>query len=327
MPEPKFIIIDGNHLVHRAYWAIPNLKAQDGTPTNAIFGFFSTFLNLLQTHNPKYIAITFDSPEKTFRHQAYSEYKALRPEAPDNLKIQFPLIQSLIESVNIALFKQPGVESDDLIATLVKLSEKNSPQIKNLVLSGDMDLFQLLSNYTEVLKPQNGGKILELDRAKFIEKYELEPNQIIDFKGLSGDSSDNLKGVRGIGKKTALSLIHQFGSLQNIYNNLDDVKSKSVRNKLETDRDSAFECFNLAKLKTDCEINFNLEQCRTDQINFDKLLQAFEKYRFFMLIKRLKKMDISRGEITDLANSVFQEEINLIPQKSSKPKEVQLSLF
>jgi len=304
----KTIIVDGNHLIHRSFWGIPPLNSSDGTPSNAIFGFFSTLLHLLYFQKPDYLIFTFDTPEPTFRHKEYSAYKALRKPAPDELKLQIPLIYKLLKLVDIVTYSLVGVESDDLIATLSKMISVDSDNMV-FVLSGDMDLCQLISDRVHILRPQNGGKIMELDEKLFFGKYEIRPDQVIDFKALAGDPSDNIKGVKGIGKKTAVNLLTDYQDLDNVYVNIDQIKSKSVQNKLIIDRESAFHSRYLVELKNDCDISLDLSKASIEKINYDLMMQEFKRYEFYILIKRLERyLNMSNGgEMANMINDVFNQ--------------------
>jgi len=296
-----FIIIDSDALLYRAYYALPPLKTEKGELVNAVYGFLLVFLKVIREFQPDYIASAFDFPAPTFRHRKFKEYKAKRLKAPEDLRQQFPKIKKILENFQVPVFEKKGFEADDIIASLKIKNQKgtNSSQpgakIKNIIISGDLDLLQLVDKNTEVYFLKRGVKEAVLYDEKGVEeKYQgLGPKQLSDFKGLRGDSSDNIPGVFGIGPKTAIFLIKRFKTLENLYQELktDSARAKeikqSLRKKLLDSKEQAFVSKELSKIRSDAPINFNLKMCQWGRYNKEKIKEIFKEYQFETLINRL----------------------------------------
>lgn len=282
----KLILIDGNAIVHRAYHALPPFRTSKGELVNAVYGFASILLNLLNLEKPDYIAVAFDLKGKTFRHEQYEDYKATRIKAPDELYEQIPRIKSLVEAFKIPIFEEEGYEADDILGTLAKQAEKK--RLLTYIVTGDMDTLQLVTEGTKVYG--YNGKFSQptiYDTVKVLGKHGLKPSQVIDMKALQGDSSDNIKGVAGIGPKTAKTLLQKYGTLENIYANLEEIKG-SARDKLEKDKDNAFLSKDLVTIKTDMDISLDLDECATHEYDEETLIRTFQELEFKSLLKRLE---------------------------------------
>ncbi|HRH94253.1 MAG TPA: 5'-3' exonuclease, partial [Candidatus Peribacteria bacterium] len=253
------VIIDGHHLLYRAYWAIPrNMKNSQGIQVNTAFGFASMFMNILKTEQPDSVLFCFDADEKTFRHLQYEEYKAGRSPTPEDFHPQVPGVLRLVDAMGIKRVEGGGFEADDYACAYARAAEKNGDRVT--IISGDRDLFQLVSDTIRVAIPHKGYQMPEYLGPKEVEtKYGVTPAQIPSYKGLVGDSSDNLHGVMGIGPKAAAALLQKYGSLENLYANLKDVK-ESWRTKLEADRESAFFCAKMAELVYDIPLPLGLAE-------------------------------------------------------------------
>ena len=275
----KFLIIDGMALIFRGFYAIRyEMKSPEGLPTNAIYGFTSMLLTTLLNEKPEYVAIAFDLEGPTFRKEEYTEYKAQREKAPDELYAQIPWCKEIAKAFEIPIFEKPGFEADDLIGTLTHEAGKRG--VLSMVLTGDMDLLQLVDDTTRIIAPQNGGaeaKVYHYDDV--VEKWGITPDQVPDYKGLRGDTSDNIPGVMGIGKKTAEKLLNEYGTIENIYENLNKI-SGSLHDKLAKDKDMAFLSKKLATILRDIEIDFNLDACETHCFNKDAVLKIFDTLGF-----------------------------------------------
>jgi DNA polymerase-1 len=283
MEKKRLIIIDSNSIIHRAFYALPKLTTKNGQIINAVYGFLLVFLKAIREFQPDFIAATFDFPGPTFRHKEFKEYKATRPKAPDELYNQIPKIKEILKSFNVQIFEKEGFEADDLIGTIAQKAE--SPEIEKIILSGDLDTLQLVDQNTKVYLLRKGVKETILyDEEKVKEKYGILPKQVVDFKALKGDPSDNIPGVPGIGEKTALKLIKEFGSLENLYSNL-NILNQSLRKKLQDYKEQIFLSKNLAKINQNVEIDFDFKEWKNyDREKVKKILKELE---FFSLIERL----------------------------------------
>lgn len=215
----RFILVDSNSLIHRAFHALPEtLTDKKGNPTNAVFGFARIFLRALKDFKPTYVATTFDFPGKTFRDKLFPTYKATRPKTPEDLTSQFPQVKKLLEKMGLPIFEKEGFEADDLLASLKKKIRAQMPEAEIIILTGDNDTLQLVDEKTKVASPARGIQPPVLfDPEKIQEKYGLKPEQMLDFKALVGDPSDNVPGLRGIGPKTASDLLKKFKNLEGIF--------------------------------------------------------------------------------------------------------------
>jgi DNA polymerase-1 len=304
---PKLLLIDGTALVFRAFYGIrnPMLNSQ-GQPTNATYGFFNILFKTLISYKPDYFAVCFDRSEPTRRHKEYKEYKANRTKAPDELYAQIPVIKHILDTANLNFIEKAGYEADDIIATLDETH--NSPNTQNYIYSADFDLLQLVSDHTFVIKPSSKEeKIVNLDL--FIKKNQITPAQIPDLKGLSGDASDNLPGVKGIGPKTATKLLLKYNTLEGIYEHIQEIKGANQK-KLIQDKDIAFLCKDLAKLNYKTPIDTNLETYNKNNIKVDKLLEEFQKIEFNRLSSRVnymqKVLELKKApQHNPLQNSLF----------------------
>ena len=300
------IIIDGNAVIHLDFHALTTLTTKKGEFVNAVYGFLLVFLKAIREFEPEFVAATFDFPGATFRHQKYKLYKANRPKTPDELCQQIPKIKEILEKFNIQIFEKKGYEADDLIGTISKSAPKKQifPEVETIILSGDFDVLQLVDKNTKAYILKKGIKDTILyDEEKVKEKYQgLSPEQLTDFKALRGDPSDNIPGVTGVGEKTAIFLIENFGSLENLYKELDKNSAKakeiktSLREKLLNCKDQAFISKMLAEIKYDAPIEFNLEKCRWEKYDKEKVVQIFEKYDFKTLISRFLEYDNEKSK-------------------------------
>jgi DNA polymerase-1 len=239
----KLLAIDGNSIVNRAFFGIRPLSGPDGTPTNAIYGFLSMVDRLKNEIHPDMIAVAFDVHQPTFRHEVYDEYKAGRNPMPDELRVQIPLLKDMLRDFGIPVLECPGYEADDILGTLSRRCMESGDEC--YLYTGDRDSFQLISDWVYVCFPKSsptGTQNIMYDKARIAEEFGgLSPSQLIDVKGLQGDSSDNITGVIGIGPKTAVSLIAKYGSINNIYDNLDNLpESEKLRTKLRNGKEDAF---------------------------------------------------------------------------------------
>ena len=287
MAEPaKLVLIDGHALVYRAYFALPSTMATaKGELTNAVFGFASMLLNVLRDEEPDYLAVTFDLG-RTFRHDDYAEYKANRAEMPDDLRVQFGRIYELLAAMDIPTYSAEGYEADDVLAALAQQAEAEG--VDTLIVTGDTDTFQLIGPHVRVLTPRRSfGDTMTYDEDGVRERYGLEPRQLIDYKALVGDTSDNVPGVRGVGAKTATKLLQAYGSVEAIYDHLEEVSSPRFRSALEKGRDEAFLSKHLVTIVTDLPVSLDLEACQVEQINREQIVDLFRELEFRALLDRV----------------------------------------
>lgn len=284
----KLMIIDGNSIINRAFYGVRPLSTRDGTPTNAVYGFLNILLKLLGEEEPDALCVAFDLKAPTFRHEKYEGYKAQRKGMPDELAAQMPILKDVLDAMNIPRYEFEGYEADDLIGTAAKISGKEGYSC--VVVTGDKDSFQLISDTTSVkhVKSRMGQTETKLyDEKAFVEEYGFEPIKIIDLKALMGDSSDNIPGVAGIGEKTAMDLIRRFGTIENIYANIDTLDIKeSVRKKLIAGKEAAEMSYDLAEIRCNAPIEFSPKANIRQPIDNDKLYNLFKKLEFTRLIER-----------------------------------------
>ncbi len=286
MDLQKLILVDGNAIVHRAYHAMPPFRTKKGELVNAVYGFASMILNILKKEKPDFVAVSFDTKAKTFRHEEYKEYKATRVKGPDELYLQFPRVKELVRAFNIPIYELDGFEADDVLGTLAHQADEKK-NIRTYIMTGDQDTLQLITERTSVLYPVKGfGETMIYDVPRVLAKFGLGPIQIPDFKGLKGDSSDNIPGVKGIGEKTAITLLQKYGSLENIYENLDQIKG-SVHDKLERDKEQAFFSKKMATIVLNVPITLDLPSCHTHDYDKNKVSALFEELEFNSLLKKL----------------------------------------
>ncbi len=291
MKKKSFVIIDAMAMAYKAYYAFINrpLKTKKGESTSAVFGFVNQILKVLEDHKPDYIAVATDSKEKTFRHEMYKAYKATREAMPEDMIPQIGRIKEIVELLNIPLYILPGYEADDIIGTAVKLAEKEG--MISYAITPDKDYMQLVTEKTIVAKPGRGSdEVVFYDVKKVVEHYGFEPELMIDYLALVGDSSDNIPGVRGVGEKTALPLIQQFGSIENIYKNLDKVDKPAVKKKLEENKENAFLSKELVTINCSVPMKFDFEKAKFEKPDFDKLRELFIELEFKNLYTRLLKV-------------------------------------
>jgi len=277
----KFLIIDGNSLVNRAYYAMPFLTNREKQPSGAVFGFVNLLTKLILEQKPKYIAVCFDHARKTFRNEIYAEYKGTRKPAPEDLVVQFQPIKDMLKIMGIKVFEQEGIEADDIIGTIAKHS-----CVENILVSGDRDLLQLIDSHTRVWLTRKGvSEVEDFDEVLLKQKMGLVPSGIIDLKALMGDSSDNIPGIPGVGEKTALSLLEKYGDLDKIFEREDEIAGK-LGEKVRTSHEIALISKKLATIKTDCDIDFSIENCSFKFPFSQKVRDFFVDWDFRVLQNR-----------------------------------------
>ena len=293
MPEqrPLLMLIDGPSLVYRGYFALPPLTTSDGTLVNAVFGFLQIVLRGMQDLKPDYAIVSFDLGKPQFRFDAYPEYKAGRPSMPDDLRTQFPIVRELVTMMGMPIRELEGYEADDVIGTLAK--EATRAGVDTMMVSGDLDGLQLVDDHVRLLTTRMGvAATVIYDEAKVMDRYGLRPDQMLDYKALKGDTSDNIPGVPGVGEKTAIALLQEFGSLDGIYANLEQVKGK-LRERLAEHRESAFMSREIGRIVSDLPVALELESARTGRYDRRAVAQRFRELEFRTLIDRLPPSSIA----------------------------------
>jgi DNA polymerase-1 len=282
----KIILIDGNSLVYRAFFALPTTLANSkGQITNAVYGFTSMLLKLLKDERPDVVIVAFDRAAPTFRHEQFEDYKAHREPTPDDLISQFPLVKEVLRALNIPTYELDGFEADDILATLASQAEAEDDDV--LVVTGDRDAFQLVDDHIKIMTTRKGiSDIVVYDRAKVVERYGVTPEQVPDYLALKGDASDNIPGVPGIGEKTAAKLIQQYGSVEEMLANLDKIDNKRWRAMLEDNAAEAELSKRLAILERDVPIEVDFEACRFGGFDEQEVRRVFAGLEFFTLLDR-----------------------------------------
>mgnify|MGYP003292374362 CR=1 FL=1 len=320
----KVILIDGNNILFRSYYATAyngnTMKNSKGFPTNALYGLVNMMNKIIAEENPTHVMVAFDKG-KTFRHDKYDTYKDGRSETPDELKLQFPKAKELVEAMGINYFEIDNYEADDIIGTFAKKCNNNE-DFNAVIISSDKDLLQLITDEVEVKLLKQVGNI-RMTKEEFINTYGIEPPRMVDLKALMGDSSDNIPGVKGIGEKTAISLLKEYGTLDNLYNNIDTVKGK-VKDKLIADKDSAYMSYDLATIYTDVPIDTDFEKIRYKGYDSLKYIELLEEFEFYSLIK---KLDIKKEDIRENINIEEDEEIIIVDDISKFKVEGNYSIY
>lgn len=292
----NFLVIDGNSIMNRAFYGVMNgkmLSTKNGIYTNAIYGFLNIYFMTLDKFSFDYVAVAFDLSKPTFRHEMYSQYKAGRHQMPDELKMQMPIIKDVLKAMNVPILEIEGYEADDVLGTVAKSNEKND--IFTYILTGDRDSFQLISKLTSVIIPTTkmGKTEYTVYTPELLkEKYTIDPYQVIEVKALMGDSSDNIPGVKGVGEKTAYGLINKYSTVDNIYNNIEnlDITAK-IKEKLINDKKMAYTSKTLATIDTNVAINIDYDKCQITDYNRLELYELFKKLEFNKFITKLSLED------------------------------------
>ncbi len=316
----KIFLLDGHSLAHRAFYALPLLTNSEGEYTNSVFGFSRMLFKLLDDEEPDLIAVAFDKEAPTFRHKEYEDYKSSRKKMPEELQPQIGLIKKVLAGLNIPLFEIEGYEADDVIGTLAKNAEREELDV--YIVTGDRDALQLVTDNIHVLYTKKGiTDLIEYDPKKVKEEYDLEPEKLIDYKGLKGDSSDDIPGVPGIGKKTARKLLNEFSSMEEILDNIDQVSGKKRKENLRNYREQAIMSKKLGKIVVDVPLDINLKDCYREEPETETIVTFFEKMGFNSLVDRFKEKNEINQQDIDLKKLKKPEEIeNIITKITEKEK-------
>ena len=311
----KVILVDGNNLVFRSYYATAYsgniMKNSKGFPTNALYGFISMMNKILTEEKPEYIAVAFDIG-KNFRREKYDFYKAGRMETPTELKEQMPVAKDILDAMGIRYLELEPYEADDIIGTLARMAEED-PEYDATIISSDRDLLQLISNQVDV-KLLKSKDYIKYNPETFYDDYGIEPIKVIDLKALSGDTSDNIPGVKGVGEKTAIKLLQEYGDLESIYENIANIPGK-LKEKLINDKYNAFMSKEIATIYKEVPLNIiDFEQIKYNGANEERLSKIYEDLEFFSLLKNFDKKETKEikndyKEINDISELVLDEEL------------------
>lgn len=306
----KLMIIDGSSLLFRAFFALPPLKSALGTPTNAVYGFLTMLIKLYDEIHPDYIAVAFDKGRQTFRTEMYSEYKGNRPDAPEDLRPQFSLIQDVLKAMGICVIEEEGFEGDDILGSLSK--KFASSELAVQIITGDRDNLQLVSDCSHVFLTKKGiSDMLEITLDNMQDLYGYGPDKVIQMKALMGDSSDNIPGVPGVGEKTAFKLISEYGDLESIYENIDTISGKKLKERLLENKELAFLSRDLATIKTDMDFSYELDDF-VQQFHLSEVKPMFESLGFTKLTPRLAQIMGTDDGFEDMGGLfAVQEEVSL----------------
>jgi len=293
MKKDKILLIDGLSILNRAFYGVRPMESSNGTPTNAIHGFLNMLFKIMEEEKPTHMGVAFDLPVPTFRHEMFEEYKGTRKPAPDNLKIQTGLIKEILQKMNISVLTNPGYEADDIIGTIAGMAENDNMEVS--IFSGDKDLLQLATDNVKICMPRSKAGKTETfyyyaDDVK--NEFGVNPQEFIDVKALMGDTSDNIPGVAGIGEKTATKLISEYGSIENIYDHIDEIKPTGVKTKLEKGIEDAKMSKTLATINTKVDLEWNSDNCKIGELKNEESTEALKELELQFVLARLEVLKI-----------------------------------
>jgi DNA polymerase I len=295
----RLMLLDGYGLVYRAFYALPDLTTSKGVLVKGVFGFASIVLRGLADLKPDYLAVSFDLPGPTFRHEQYADYKATRTKMPDELRDQFPMVRAVVKALRIPVYELQGYEADDVIGTITRQTEPLD--LETTIVTVDLDMLQLVTEKTRLMTTRSGVENTVIyDLAKIDDRFGLRPDQMIDYKALKGDPTDNIPGVPGVGEKTAAKLIGEYGSLESLYERLDTVKPDKLRDKLAEHRDQVFLGRELSRIVRDLPVTLDLDAARLADYDRETVVRLFREYEFRTLIDRLPPL-LGEDEASRLA--------------------------
>lgn len=322
----KILLIDGSSLIFRAFYAIRNLTTKDGVFVNGVYGFLNMYYKALELINPTHIFVAFDKGSKTFRHNEFADYKGTRDNAPNEITYQFGILKDLLSSMNVNYLELDEYEADDIIGTIARLAQKEGFEVD--IFTGDRDYLQLVDDNILVYLTKKGiSEIKLMNTESILEEYDLSPKQLIDVKALQGDSSDNIPGVKGVGEKTALKLIQEYGNLENLYENIDNLKGKLKEN-LVNEKDKAYLSRYLGEIFLRVPIERNIEDFEIKDVNYNEYLKKLEKLEFNSIINKHFK-DIKKESTVKSNQNIDFEVINFseIFEKIKNDDEISIKFF
>ena len=290
----KIVLIDGHSILNRAFYGVPDLTNSEGLHTNAVYGFLNIMFKILEEEKPGYLAVAFDVHAPTFRHELYAEYKGTRKPMPEELRQQVPVMKEVLSAMGICTVEQAGLEADDILGTLAKRAEKDGMEVA--LVSGDRDLLQIADEHIKIRIPRTRGGRTEIDdyyAQDVLKEWQVTPEQFVELKALMGDSSDNIPGVPKVGPKTAQELMVRFGSLDNIYEHLDEVSKKSIRESLAANRELAELSWTLARIDTQAELALTWEDLRLGELFTPEAYTLFQRLEFKNMLSRFREQPAS----------------------------------
>lgn len=292
----KLVLIDGHSILNRAFYGVPDLTNSEGLHTNAVYGFLNILFKILEEEQPDYLAVAFDVHAPTFRHQMYEAYKGTRKAMPEELREQVPLMKEVLKAMNVVILEQPGLEADDILGTLAKKAEKEGIEVS--LVSGDRDLLQIASDHIKIRIPKTKMGKTEIEdyyASDVQEKYQVTPTQFIELKALMGDTADNIPGVPKVGEKTATALMVEYGSLQNIYDHVEEISKKSIKESLKEHKDLADLSKVLATIKTDCQLSLDYEKAKAEGYYTKEAYALFKRLAFKNMLGRFEQEQAVTG--------------------------------
>ena len=317
----ELMLIDGHSILNRAFYAIPPLTAPDGTPTGAIYGFLNILFKFIDEEKPNKLIVAFDRSEPTFRHEKYKEYKGTRKTMDHDLRVQVPLVKDVLKSMNITIAEKPGYEADDIIGTLSKRMSANGEKV--VIVSGDKDLLQLLDDNITMKNPKTRAGKTTVDTytpAELYEEYGVTPEEFVDLKALMGDTSDNIPGAKGIGPKTAMPLIAEYHTVENLLDHIDDIKSKSTAKKLTESKDNIILSKFLAKIDVDAPIETDIDGAKLENLCNDNSMDFLIKLNLKTFVERLKKKGYgSDGGSDSNGTAASDKDVNQPDENAMQP--------
>lgn len=282
----KIMIIDGSSLLHRAFYALPTLSTKDGLYTNGVYGFLTMFYRITEEYKPDYICVAFDKKGPTFRHKEFKDYKGTRQATPSELAQQFPMIKSVLEAMRIKTLAMEEYEADDIAGTISRMAKEKS--VESILVTGDKDYLQLVDDNTKVLITRKGISEMDIyDEEKISQDYEIEPRQLIDLKGLMGDKSDNIPGVPGIGEKTGLKLLKEYGSIEKIYENIENLSGKKLKENLIENEKIAYMSRSLGEIFLSIPLEIDFEDLKVTESDWKELYSLYEQFDFKSLYEKI----------------------------------------
>ena len=328
--DKKIVIIDGNSLINRAYYAVQRpMITREGIYTQGIYGFINMLNKIEGDYEPEYLTVAFDLKAPTFRHLEYEEYKAGRKAMPPERVMQMPLVKDVLSAMNIKILEMEGYEADDIIGTVAKAAEEQG--IEPLIITGDKDALQLVTEKTKVIITKRGITDFEIyDPGKMEERYGLTPSQFIDLKGLMGDSSDNIPGIPGVGEKTGIKLLEQFGSIENLLTHTEDISSAKLRLKVEENAQLAVMSKRLATINTNVPIEFSMDELTLEEPDYESLIEIYTKLEFNSFLKKLKvpaKAETSQFTEMDVTKEILENREEVSEKLAKLRGEIYLKVF